>query len=292
MIFSYLYWDPKAELFNIPWINVPVFWYGIFFAAGFWLGFLVFVRILLSYFRHLPSYRQLKDAELKAKVQKIADRLTVYIVIATLVGARLGHFFFYEDPSEYFADPLEIFRIRNGGLASHGAVIGILLATLLFRYRIRKEFPQLTWVRILDFLAAPAALAGSFIRIGNFFNQEILGTFSDMPWAVVFGHPADHSFPSPRHPVQLYEAIGYFAIFCLLWHLSRKASILASQGKLIGLSLILIFSFRFAMEFFKIEQSHLLMSSYLTMGQLLSLPVILLGFGFYFWRPNRSHSTF
>lgn len=287
----YLYWDPRAEIFSVPFLNFPILWYGVFFALGFWLGFLIFVRILVRYFQCAPAHRGQSLKELKSKAHQLTDRLTVYIVIAAVVGARIGHFLFYERPSEYLADPLEIFRIRNGGLASHGAIVAIILACILFSYRIRKIAPDLTWRRILDFISVPTALAGCCIRIGNFFNQEILGTISNLPWAVVFGHPADHSFPAPRHPVQLYEAIGYLAIFFLLWRLSLKPSFLLAKGKLIGLFLILVFAFRFFIEFFKTEQSQLLGSSYLTMGQILSIPAVLLGFAFYFWRPKNRTDT-
>ena len=286
---SYLYWDPQAELFSIPFLNFPILWYGVFFALGFWLGFLLFVRILLRYF--LKTWHGHTAAYLEEKAQKIADRLTVYLVIATVVGARLAHFFFYESPAQYLADPWEIFLIRKGGLASHGAALGIVIAAILFCRRYRKELPGVTWIRLLDFLSPPAALAGAFIRIGNFFNQEILGTVSQLPWAVVFGHPADGSFPAPRHPVQLYEAIGYLAIFILLWRLSLRPRVLMAQGKLIGLFLILVFSLRFLIEFLKLEQSPLLTHSYLTMGQILSLPAIALGLWFYLDRLGKSRDN-
>ena len=142
---------------------------------------------------------------------------------------------------------------------------------------------HLTWLRILDFLAVPAAFTSSAIRVGNFFNQEILGKPTNVPWAVIFGHPIDHSASIPRHPVQLYEAVWYLAIFFLLWRLSYKPFFLLVKGRLVGLLLILIFTFRFFIEFLKEEQSYLLTSfSVLTMAQILSIPVIFLGFLFYY----------
>jgi len=279
---SIFYWDPDPEIFSVPLLNFPILWYGVFFALGFWFGFLIAVRVLARYFHLIPIYKNLNWSALKDKGQLLVDRLTVYIVIGTIVGARLGHFIFYEEPSHYLSDPLELFRFRNGGLASHGALIGILAATFLFSYRIRKEYPDLTWLRILDFISVPVPLAGACIRIGNFFNQEILGTPTTLPWAVVFGHPADGSLPLPRHPAQLYEAIWYLAVFFVLWQLSCRPSFLMRKGKLTGLLLILVFGFRFFVEYLKVEQSHLLDGSYLTMGQILSLPVILVGFLFYF----------
>jgi phosphatidylglycerol:prolipoprotein diacylglycerol transferase len=271
ILLSSIYWDPKPEIFKIPFLNFPVLWYGLLFALGFALGFPIFVDLLTRFLG------KKKDAVL------LTDRITVYMIVATIVGARVGHFLFYESPSTYLNDPFEILRIWEGGLASHGAAVGILIALFLFRYRHKVSYPTLTWVKLLDFIAIPTALAGFFIRIGNFFNQEILGTETSLPWAVVFGHPADRSLPVPRHPVQLYEACFYLAVFLFLRALSFKPSYLFAKGRLIGIFLILVFGFRFLIEFFKEEQSELIASSAFTMGQFLSLPILLLGVFFYFF---------
>jgi len=279
------YWDPKPEIFTIPYINWPVLWYGVFFAFGFAVGFRIFVSIIKRYFRLHPQYTASDDR----KAMLIADRLVVYMVIAVVVGARLGHFIFYEKPADYLRDPWEILRVWEGGLASHGAMIAIILALVLFSYRIRSITKGLTWIRLLDFIAAPTAFCACCIRIGNFFNQEILGTPTSLPWAVLFGHPADHSARVARHPVQLYEAFFYILVFWLLWRLSYRSRFLQREGKLIGLFLILVFGFRFLVEFLKIEQSRLLSSgSYLGMGQILSIPAIILGFIFYFIWPKKN----
>lgn len=276
------YWDPKPEIVTV--FHWPILWYGLFFALGFAVGFPIFVNILKRFF---ILDGQFDDPRRQALL--IADRLTVYMVIATLVGARLGHFLFYERPSDYLRNPLEILQIWKGGLASHGALIAIICAIVLFSYRIRHLARGLNWIRLLDFLAVPTAFAGGCIRVGNFWNQEILGTPTSLPWAVVFGHPADGSLPIPRHPVQLYEAIFYFLTFFLLWRLTFRPSFLLLQGKLLGLFLILVFGFRFFVEFAKVEQSHLLsMTPVLTMGQILSLPVLIAGFFFYFWKRQPS----
>jgi len=282
--FAAIYWDPRPEIFYLPIVEWPILWYGVLFALGFVLGFPIFVQILTRYFQ-----TQGKEAvgELKKKAVGIADRFTLYMLIGTVLGARIGHFLFYERPAEYFEDPLQIFRVWEGGLASHGAALGIILATIAFSYRIRGE--GLTPVRLLDFLAVPAALAGALIRLGNFFNQEVLGTPTDLPWAVVFGHPVDHSLPVPRHPVQLYESFFYALVFLLLWKLSYKRPFLLGRGKLIGLFLFLVFGFRFFIETLKTEQSNLISTaSTLTMGQILSLPMILLGIALFFWKKNKS----
>ncbi len=267
------YWDPQPELFRLPIVHWPILWYGVLFALGFILGFPIFVSLLTRFLG--PGQ--------KRTATQIADRLTIYMILGTVIGARLGHFLFYERPSAYLTRPWELFCTWQGGLASHGALIGILIALFLFNRRL--SLPNLTWIRLLDFIAVPTALAACCIRIGNFVNQEILGTPTTLPWAVIFGHPADHSFPTPRHPVQLYEALFYLLTFLLLYRLSFKSSFLRAEGKLVGLFLILTFGFRFLVEFLKVEQSHVWNSS-LTMGQLLSLPAILLGLVFY-WRAGK-----
>jgi prolipoprotein diacylglyceryl transferase len=275
-----IYWDPKPEIFTIPYLNWPILWYGVLFALGFLVAFPIFVSILLRYF--LAQGPHASVSNLRKKAISLTDRLTVYMIVATIVGARLGHFLFYERPSTYLRDPLEIFRIWEGGLASHGAIVAIILALVLFSYRIRGIAEGLTWLHLLDFVSIPTAFVGFCIRLGNFFNQEILGTPTNLSWAVIFGHPADHSLPAPRHPVQLYEALFYLAVFFFLWALSYRHRFLVAQGKLIGLFLILVFGFRFLIEFLKVEQSHLVSASLpLTMGQMLSLPAIALGLVFY-----------
>jgi prolipoprotein diacylglyceryl transferase len=171
---------------------------------------------------------------------------------------------------------LQVFRIWEAGLASHGAGIAIILAIWMFSSSVKKIDPKLSAIRLLDFICVPAAFAGACIRIGNFINQEILGISTNLPWAIVFGSPADGSLPVPRHPVQLYESAFYLMIFFYLWKLVFKPF---STGRLIGLFLVLVFSFRFIIEFIKLEQSALLLGPYFfTMGQWLSIPLIALGF--------------
>jgi prolipoprotein diacylglyceryl transferase len=271
-----LFWDPKPEIFTLPYLHWPILWYGLLFALGFLGGFPLFVSTLA---RYLAIVQPASAREtLRKEATGIADKLLVFMIIATIVGARLGHFLFYEHPATYLHNPWEILRVWEGGLASHGAVLAILVALALFRFRIRAHYPTLSWIKLLDLISPPAALIAGCIRIGNFFNQEILGTPSTLPWAIVFGHPADHSLPTPRHPAQLYEAIAYMIIFFILWCLSRRPLFLAQTGKLSGLLLIGIFAFRSLIECVKEEQSHLLSSSFpLTMGQLLSVPILVLG---------------
>jgi prolipoprotein diacylglyceryl transferase len=220
---------------------------------------------------------------LKKQAMNIADRMTIYVVVATVLGARIGHLVFYENPSHYLKSPMEIFAVWKGGLSSHGAAVAIALALWVFSLRFRAQLRHLTFLGLLDFISVPTALAGACIRIGNFFNQEILGIATQVPWAVVFGHPADHSLPVPRHPVQLYEAFAYLTVFCVLWALSFRPKYLLERGRLFGLFLIAVFGFRIIIEYWKLEQSVLMpFTSELTMGQLLSFPAVLIGLWLYF----------
>lgn len=281
-----IHWDPNPDLFIIPILNWPIKWYGFCFALGFALGIPLFKNLLQRYF--LATGRTENSEELAKLALRITDRLVIYVVASTIIGARLGHFLFYERPSDYLRDPIELLRIRQGGLASHGAAIAILIALWLFAKWAARIDKGLGWLRLLDFLSIPTALAAGFIRIGNFIGQEILGTPTSLPWGVVFGHPEDHSYPVPRHPVQIYEALFYFAVAFLLWRLSMRPRFLLAKGWLIGLFLILVFAFRFFIEFVKEEQSRLLsMAGELTMGQWLSIPFVLLG-AILFYRAKKS----
>lgn len=251
-----MYWDPSPEMFSwdLPILGRPILWYGFFFALGFFLGFQVLVWSLK------------KDGEGKAKFY--ADQLTTYVIIGALVGARLFDVIFYQSWKATLHDPLVVFRFWEGGLASHGGVVGILVALYLFQKK-HKHFSYLKW---LDYLALPAGVVGFFIRIGNFVNQEVLGKPTDLPWAVTFGHPASGVAPVPRHPAQLYEALFYLVLFILLMCLKKKRR----DGWRSGLVLTLIFIFRFAIEFLKEEQSAF-WSHTIDMGQLLSLPLLFIG---------------
>ena len=204
----------------------------------------------------------------EGKSDIVLDRLTVYIVIGTVVGARLGHCLFYE-PSYYLSHPVEIFKIWHGGLASHGGAIGILLALWLFD---RKEKLGYFWT--LDRLAIVAALGGSLIRIGNLMNSEIYGVETNLPWGFVF---LRNNETVPKHPTQLYEAFAYLIIFFLLYRMYWKKKGNVYHGLLISIFLILVFTARFLIEFIKEPQVKFEASMPLNMGQLLSIPFIIAG---------------
>ncbi len=268
----YIYWNPAREIlpWNIPFLDRPILWYGFFFALGFLLSFRVFQSLLKEFLQ--PYQISLKE------ILKIAEKASFYVIIGTIVGARLGDVLFYQNLGQVVHHPLDIIKFWGGGLSSHGGVIGILVSLAIFSIRLRKKYPVLTWIAMLDLLSIPALLAGSFIRVGNFFNQEILGLPTTLPWAIVFGNPVDGSQIVPRHPSQLYESIFYFVFFIVLWKLRTKNPRVFLLGKTSGLFFMGTFAFRFLIEFVKSPQSALLHpGAVLDMGQWLSIPMILIG---------------
>ncbi len=197
----------------------------------------------------------------------LLDNLLMYVVLGIIIGARLGHCFFY-DPSFYLANPLKIFAIWEGGLASHGGGLGAILGTWLF---CKNNHIQTLW--LLDRLAIATAVFGIFVRLANFVNSEILGHQSDVPWAIVF----ERVDAIARHPAQLYEAIAYLLIAITLTMLYRKTRIKDRTGAILGLFLVLTFSARFIIEFFKQQQASYALESALNTGQMLSIPFFFVG---------------
>lgn len=254
-----IYWDIDPTLFRLG--PLAPRWYGLLFASGFLIGFYLM--------RHV--YRR------EDKPVEDLDILLFYLLGGTIIGARFGHILFYA-PGYYFSNPVEILMIQRGGLASHGGVIGVVFAIWLY-CRSREDQPFL-W--LMDRLAAPVALTGGLIRLGNFFNSEILGTPTDLPWGIVFERAArirEGIEAIPLHPVQLYESLSYVLIFGVLWRLYRRWGVETPRGLLIGMFFALIFGARIVLEFFKLRQIHFeaALPLGMSMGQLLSLPVVALG---------------
>ncbi|RMI24689.1 MAG: prolipoprotein diacylglyceryl transferase, partial [Calditrichaeota bacterium] len=206
--------------------------------------------------------------KLEKKPIEYLDQLFIYVFIGTLVGARLGHCLFY-DPGYYLSHPLEILQVWKGGLASHGAAIGILVALYLYA-RPKKD---ITYLWILDRVVIVVALAGFFIRLGNLFNSEIYGKPTSVPWAFIFSRVDEQ----PRHPTQLYEALAYLGIFVFLYRLYFQKSVRQRSGFLFGLFLVTVFGFRFLVEFLKEYQSPWEANLPLDMGQILSIPLVIAG---------------
>jgi prolipoprotein diacylglyceryl transferase len=253
--FLSIHWNVDPELFSIGTFRIG--YYNILFVLGFIIGY----YIVRSFFRR----EQLQT--------KILEGLLYTLFISAAIGARLGHCFFY-DPVHYLTHPLEILKIWEGGLASHGGSIGVLIGVWLF---VRKHRPKygFDYIWLLDRIAIPTALAACSIRLGNLMNSEIYGVETSLPWGFIFAR-----FETvPKHPTQIYEALCYlFTFFLLLW-LYRKFLPKLKTGTILGLFLILIFTSRFFIEFIKNPQVEFEHGMALDMGQWLSIPFILLGVG-------------
>ncbi len=242
-------WSPDPELFSLGPFHVR--WYGLLFSMAFLASFMVMLWI----------FRREKRGE------DVLNKLFLYVFVGVVAGARLGHCLFY-GPEFYLTHPLEILKIWEGGLASHGAAAGILIALTLFVRRTA----GISFFWVTDHVSVVIPLSAMFVRLGNFVNSEILGLPSDVPWAVVF----ERVDSIPRHPVQLYEAVSYILIFGVMLLLYLRG-LGARAGKLTGAMLTMLFSARFFLEFFKTGQSSLDPSLPITMGQLLSIPLVIFG---------------
>ena len=246
--------------------------YGLLFVSGIIMGYFVIRKMFRA--------EQVED--------KILDTLVTYMVLATIIGARLGHVLFYGPYWDkiangqivergYFSHPGDIVKIWEGGLASHGAAIAILIALFIFTKKVSKR----SYIWILDRIAAPIAIAATFIRLGNLVNHEMVGYVTDVPWAFEFQYFYNEAIgnydPTPRHPAQLYEAICYFISFGVLLYLYWKLKKWQQPGFVFGSFLILIFGSRIICEFFKLGQTARDYSLPLNTGQLLSIPLVIAG---------------
>ena len=207
------------------------------------------------------------------------DKLFIYVVVATIVGARLGHCLFYAR-DYYMAHPTEIFKIWEGGLASHGGAIGIIIAIWIYSRHVTHR--NMLWT--FDRLVIPVALVGALIRTGNLMNHEIYGHVTNLPWGFRFidnlhawMQGAEPVFTAPSHPTQIYEALCYLALFGLLMYMYWKRNAEERQGLIFGVFLTGIFLPRFLIEFVKNNQEAFEENMLLNMGQLLSIPFIIAG---------------
>jgi phosphatidylglycerol---prolipoprotein diacylglyceryl transferase len=256
LVIAYIYWSVHPELLHMG--PLAVRWYGMLFALLFWIGFLM-VRW---------------QFQIENKDENTLGSLLTHLVVGTIVGARLGHCLFYE-PGYYLSHPLDIVKIWEGGLASHGGAMGVLVALYLYCRR----HPDQPYLWLLDRIAVPTALGACLIRQGNLFNSEILGLPTHVPWAFVFTRVD----MVPRHPVQLYESIAYAFIFGVLLLLHRHFRARTPSGLLLGSFLVSVFTARFFLEFVKEPQEAYAQNSPLSVGQWLSLPFVAAG-AFLLWR--------
>ena len=243
-------WSPDPILIELG--PLAIRWYSLMFLGAFFLGFHIMVYV----------FKQ------ENKPVEDVDYVLTSMFVGTLIGARLGHCLFYE-PAYYLSNPIEILKVWKGGLASHGAAIGIFTAI----YFYSKKRPDQPYLWILSRLSLAVSFAGILIRVGNFFNSEIIGNPTDLPWAIIFSNVDD----LPRHPSQLYESLCYAITFFFLLYVYKKSAAQISPAKFFGLFLTLLFSSRFLVEFSKTPQAAFAASLPVSMGQILSIPFILFG---------------
>lgn len=248
---NFIHWNVSPEIFHVG--SLSIRWYGLLFASGFLIGYYIGERMLKS--ENVP--------------QKWIDSLFFYLIIATVVGARLGHVFFY-GWDYYSQHPEEIIMVWHGGLASHGGVLGILVAIYIYSKKVTKR--SMLWT--LDRIAVPVALTAAFIRTGNLMNSEIYGIQTSLPWGFIFERNGE---TVAKHPTQIYEALSYLITFLILTFLYWKTNAKNREGLLLGIFFIGIFGTRFLIEFIKEDQEAFESTMALNMGQWLSIPLILLG---------------
>lgn len=267
---SAIVWNADPTLFEFG--PLAVRWYGLAFAVGFIVGYNIVARM----FRH------------EGAPERWLGILLTYVVIATVVGARLGHVFFYEW-DYYSAHPEKIIRIWEGGLASHGGTIAIIIALFIYSWLVTKK--PASWV--FDKIVVAIALVGGLIRLGNLMNSEIYGGPTDLPWGFVFVRDGQ---TVPAHPTQIYEALCYFALFALLMWMYWKRNAEERPWLITGVFFIGIFLPRFLIEYVKnvqVESEYQMIATYgMNLGQMLSIPFILLGVGLVVWAMTRPRQHF
>lgn len=275
MILNYIHWNPDPEIVNI--FGISIRYYGLLFVGG--LILCIYILGWIYKRENIPSEH--------------LGKLSIFGMIGIIVGARLGHCLFYE-PSYYLSHPLEMilpitFPLGGGvkfigyqGLASHGGALGLLIALYFYSRKTKHSM-----IDTIDLIAVVAALACGFIRLGNFMNSEIIGIPTTKPWGVIFERVDN----VPRHPAQLYEAISYFIIFTIMMILYNKMRYRLKNGFFFGLVLVLCFTARFIIEFVKENQVGFEDGMTFNMGQLLSLPYILVGIGFIIYGLWRTKSS-
>lgn len=254
-------WNVDPEIVTLG--PVVLRWYGIMWAIGFLVGYSIEEKVYNR--ERMPEENM--------------EKLFLYMLIGTVIGARLGHCFFYD--WEYYSRHLtEVLCVWKGGLSSHGGACGILLALYIFSRKVAHK----SYMWVMDRIVLAVAICGACIRFGNLMNQEIYGHPSDVPWAFQFitnihawQNGADPIYSLPSHPTQIYEMLYCLITFAVVMFLYWKTNARKFEGFIFGVFLIGIFLTRFLLEFIKNNQESFEDAMVLNMGQLLSVPLILWG---------------
>ena len=276
MILSYLTWN--VDPYIVHWGETGgIRWYGLLWAVGLYLAYLIQVKL----YTHEKCPKEWPD------------KIFMWMTIGVIVGARIGHCWFYEwhltnDPIQifgwtinyrnpYIENPFALLRIWEGGLSSHGGAIGLIIAAwLLNRYHFSKEDPKrntdLIW--IFDRLVIGVCITATLIRLGNLMNSEIYGNPTSLPWGFIFVRDGQ---TEPCHPTQIYEVLYCIVEFIVTWLMYWKGKCYEKRGLIFGTFLLIIFGTRFVLEFIKLDQEAFESNLFLNMGQLLSIPFILWG---------------
>ena len=266
-------WTADPAIFTIG--SKEIRWYSLMFIIGFGIGYKIVERM----------WRR------ESINPKWIDPLLYYTLIGTVVGARLGHCLFY-DPGYYLSHPIEILKVWEGGLASHGGVLGIIVAIYFYSKYVSRQ--SMLWT--FDKLVVPTGLVAALIRIGNLINHEVYGLPTDRPWGFRFienlhawRQGAEPIFSAPSHPTQIYEAVCYLLTFVLCMWLYFKKDAWKKEGLIFGICMICIFTARFFIEFLKNNQEDFEAAMPINMGQCLSIPFIVTGIYFVVraWRRSR-----
>lgn len=250
-ILSFIHWNVSPEIFSLGPLHVR--WYGLMFAVGFLFGY-----------QHVEKMFKHENLNLKW-----LESLFIYMIVATVVGARLGHVLFYA--WDYYSQhPIEILYVWQGGLASHGGTLGILIALTIWSKKVSKR--NLLWV--LDRVVVPTALVAALIRFGNLMNSEIYGVQTSLPWGFIFERNQE---TVAKHPTQIYESLSYMLTFGVMLYMYWKTKAKDYEGLIFGVFFTMIFTARFFIEFIKEEQEAFEKGMALNMGQLLSIPFVIAG---------------
>ena len=247
-------WTINPEIFNLNILGFHLAprWYGLSFVLGFLLGEKYVGKYMIQ----------------NGFSEKDVSSLFKHMLFGTIIGARLGHCLFYE-PEYYLSNPFLILKVWEGGLASHGGFLGVMIGVWLFNRNVKK----INYIWLLDLVAAPSLITGAYIRIGNLMNSEILGIPTDGTWGVIFKRVDN----IPRHPAQLYESLGYLTISLVVFYLYKKFHKVWPQGRFVGLILLFGMTWRFITEFYKENQVAFEQDMLLNMGQVLSVAMALVG---------------